>query len=185
MPLSIQCIRERANLNKDRGSITGIHVSRLSRKKREMSVRAVESALLIWSGSPIAHVCLSADGSCIRCRTGHPFAAWAAESRRRRLSLCSLPVPKQSEESLGSCLRRPAGDVRDLAVCASMILMFFLIGKVFQAAVGLSFPSGTKSVFRLSTASIWATIFLATASVARLVFPRCRSRSYSRASSAL
>ena len=61
----------------------------------------------------------------------------AAKSRRRRLSWCSLPVPKQSEGSLGSCLRRPAGDVRDLAVCASKsILMFFLIGKVFGQPYG-------------------------------------------------
>src|SRR5258705_179598 len=36
----------------------------------------------------------------------------------RRLSLCSLPVPKQTEGSLWSCLRRPARHLRDLAACA-------------------------------------------------------------------
>jgi hypothetical protein len=39
-------------------------------------------------------------------------------SRHRRLSLCSLPVPKQSGGSLWSDLLRPVGQQRDLAVCA-------------------------------------------------------------------
>ena len=93
------------------------------------------------------------------------------QSRRRRLSLCSLPVPKQSEESLGSCLRRPAGDLRDLAGCTSRDPdVFPFSGKFFYAAaVRLNSPAVTKSVFRLSTASMWATIFLATARVARLL----------------
>src|ERR1700679_395300 len=58
----------------------------------------------------------------------------APESRHRRLSLCSLPVPKQFEESLGSRLRRPAGDLRDLAACASIdpdVLVFPFFGRVF------------------------------------------------------
>ena len=41
------------------------------------------------------------------------------EDRHRRLSLCSLPVLKQFEESLGSfALRRSVGNRQDLAVCA-------------------------------------------------------------------
>jgi hypothetical protein len=40
------------------------------------------------------------------------------KSPHRRLSLCSLPVPKQTEGSLWSCLRRPARHLRDLAACA-------------------------------------------------------------------
>ena len=71
-----------------------------------------------------AHVCLSAGGSCSH-RTGHPFAASGLDGRRRRLSLCSLPVPTQFGESLGSTgLLRSVGYRRDLAVCASMILLF-------------------------------------------------------------
>ena len=101
------------------------------------------------------------------------------KSPHRRLSLCSLPVPKQTEESLGSRLRRPGGDLRDLAACASIDPdVFSLLRKGFYAAaVRLNSPAGTKSVLRLSTTSINATIFLATARVARLPLPRCRSRS--------
>src|SRR6266480_6394217 len=40
------------------------------------------------------------------------------KSPHRRLSLCSLPVPKQTDGSLGSCLRRSARHLRDLAACA-------------------------------------------------------------------
>jgi hypothetical protein len=58
-------------------------------------------------------------------RTGHPFAASGREGRRKRLSWCSLPVPKQFVESLRRAgLLRSVGNRRDLAVCASMILCF-------------------------------------------------------------
>jgi len=50
----------------------------------------------------------------------------APRSCRRRSSLCSLPVPKQSERGLGSCLRRPAGQLQDLAACASNNPVFVL-----------------------------------------------------------
>ncbi len=50
----------------------------------------------------------------------------APKSRRRRLSLCSLPVPKQCEGSLGSFLRRPGDLLQDLAACASNDLVFVL-----------------------------------------------------------
>jgi hypothetical protein len=140
-------------------------------------------------------------GPIARCRCARlPLGGWflhsaepdihllprAPGSRRRRSSLDSLPVPKQYEESLGSRLRRPAGDLRDLAACASIILMFLpSVEGFYAAAVRRNSAAGTKSVLRLSTAIISATIFLATASVARLPFPRCRSLSWSRASSAL
>ena len=126
-----------------------------------------------WAGVPIG------GGSCFPAEPDIHLLPQAPKSLRRRLSLCSLPVPKQTEESLGSCLRRPAGHLRDLAACApSDPDVFSLAGRGFYAtAVRLNSPVGTKSVFRLSTASMWATIFLATASVARLAFPRCPSRS--------
>jgi hypothetical protein len=94
----------------------------LSTEKHELSVRALESALLIRSGAAAAHVCLSI--CCLRLR----------KSRRRRLSLDSLPVPKQSEESLGSRLRRPAGNLRDLAACASIDPDVFPFSARFYAA---------------------------------------------------
>src|SRR5258705_8081973 len=50
----------------------------------------------------------------------------------RRLSLCSLPVPKQTEGSLWSCLRGSARHLRDLAACAPDDPdVLFLPGKVF------------------------------------------------------
>jgi len=48
-----------------KGWLIGIHVSHLSREKQEFSGRALESALLVRSGSAAAYVCLSADGFCI------------------------------------------------------------------------------------------------------------------------
>ena len=57
----------------------------------------------------------------------------APKSRRRRLSLCSLPVPKQCEVSLKSFLRCPGDLLQDLAACASNdLVLFFLITKVFK-----------------------------------------------------
>ncbi len=52
----------------------------------------------------------------------------AGKGHRRRLSLCSLPVPKQCKESLGSFLRRPGDLLQDLAVCApnDLAVLFFL-----------------------------------------------------------
>jgi hypothetical protein len=100
------------------GRITGIHVSHLSTERHEFSGRAVESALLVSIRICCARMPLGG-GSCILAEPDIHLLPQAPNSRRRRLSLCSLPVPKQSEESLGSCLRRPAGNLRDLAVCAS------------------------------------------------------------------
>jgi len=54
------------------------------------------------------------------------------------LSLCSLPVPKQLEESLRSRLHRPAGHLPDLAVCAShRSFCFSLLRKSFLCCRGL------------------------------------------------
>jgi hypothetical protein len=107
----------------------------MSRKEREVSGRAVESALLVRSGSVVAHVCLSAAGSCFYAEPDIHLLSQADKSHRRRLSLCSLPVPKQCKESLRSLLRR-RGDLRqDLAVCASNdldVLFFHLSGKVLR-----------------------------------------------------
>jgi len=59
--------------------------------------------------------------------------------RCRRLSLGSLPVPKQLEESLGSTyLLRSVGNRRGLAVCASFILMFFPSAEGFSGCRGSS-----------------------------------------------
>jgi hypothetical protein len=62
-------------------------------------------------------VCLSASVPALG-RARHPFVVSGFEGRHRRLSLCSLPAPKQTDGSLGSCLRRSARHLRGLAVCA-------------------------------------------------------------------
>jgi len=74
------------------------------------------------SGSFTAHKCLSAGGP---CRTGHPFAVSGSKSRHRRLSWCSLPVPKQSVGAW-DLIPRPVGNRRDLAACAFMNPNVFL-----------------------------------------------------------
>src|ERR1700689_2840948 len=63
-------------------------------------------------------LCLSAVVPTFR-RTRHPFVVSGhLRGLHRRLSLCSLPVSKQSGGSLGSFwLRRPVGHVQDLAGC--------------------------------------------------------------------
>jgi hypothetical protein len=75
------------------------------------------------------------------------------KSPHRRLSLCSLPVPKQTDGSLGSCLRRPARHLRDLAACAPSNPDVFSFPGRFHAAP-LNSPLSTKSCFLRSTASM-------------------------------
>jgi hypothetical protein len=101
------------------GRITGFHVSLCQQKTRVCCARFGERV-----SNPIRScrcaLCLSGVGSCFRAEPDIHLLPQAPKSRRRRLSLCSLPVPKQTEESLGSRFRRPAGNLRDLAACASI-----------------------------------------------------------------
>ena len=77
------------------------------------------------------------------------------KSPHRRLSLCSLPVPKQTEGSLWSCLRRSARHLRDLAACAPDDPdVFHSRAGFYAAAVPPSCSAGTKSCFLRSTASM-------------------------------
>ena len=55
----------------------------------------------------------------VPCRTGHLFAVSGSKTRHRRLSWCSLPVPKQSVGAW-DLIPRPVGNRRDLAACAFM-----------------------------------------------------------------
>ena len=50
----------------------------------------------------------------------------APVGRHRRLSMCSLPVPKQFGESLGSWFLRSVGNLQDLAACALCNPVYFL-----------------------------------------------------------
>lgn len=159
--------------------------SLVNRKARDSCKRSGERVVAVIRTCRSRTFCLSADGSCVYAEPDIHLRSRAAKSCHRRLSLCSLPVPKQLVESLGSCLRRPAGHLRDLAACASSnpdVFPFFRKG-FYTAAAGENSPAGMKPVPRLSTASMCATILRATASVALPPCPRCRSRSYSRANS--
>jgi hypothetical protein len=97
----------------------------------------------------------------------------ALKGRHRRLSLCSLPVPKQFVESLGSVI-----SFAQSATCRTWQSAHFVhpvdFGSIY-AAVVLRSSAGTKSLCCRSTASRYETIFRATASVARLLFPFCLS----------
>jgi hypothetical protein len=97
--------------------ITGIYVSQCQEEARDFWARSGERAIPLIS---------------IRRRTALPLGLWfllsaepdiyllskTPKSPHRRLSLCSLPAPKQTDGGLGSCLRRLARDQRGLAACA-------------------------------------------------------------------
>ena len=77
------------------------------------------------------------------------------KSPHRRLSLCSLPVPKQTEGASG------VASVAQPVICGTwqpahrMILMFFhSLGGFHAAAVPLNSPLSTKFCFLRSTASM-------------------------------
>lgn len=129
-------------------TLIAIHVSQLSREKHEVSGRALESALLARSGSVAAHVCLSAGGSCSLAEPDIHLLPQAGKSHRRRLSLCSLPVPKQCEESLGSFLRRPGDLLQDLAACApnNLDVFVFLYEEKLLRCPGWHEPAGRDEV---------------------------------------
>jgi hypothetical protein len=63
------------------------------------------------------------------CRTRHLFAVEDSEESDRRSSLCPLPASKQTDGSLGSCLRRSARHQRGLEAYARVILMSCSCGR--------------------------------------------------------
>jgi hypothetical protein len=90
------------------------------------------------------------------------------KSRHRRLSVCSLPVPKQFVESLGSLISfAQSAKCRTWQSAHGSSRLF---SSSLQAAAVLRSSAGIKSLCSRSTASRYATIFRATASVARLPF---------------
>src|SRR5215472_994011 len=89
-------------LNGRKFRITDIHVVELSREKHEVSGRARESAHCDGSVPSVTQQCLSADGSCTWQKPDIHLLSETPKSPHRRLSWCSLPVPKQYEGSLQS-----------------------------------------------------------------------------------
>jgi hypothetical protein len=133
--------------------LADVYVSQSQEKKHEAYGRAPEGAHCVDQDSFTAHKCLSAGGP---RRTGHPFAVSGSKSRHRRLSWCSLPVPKQSVGAWGSdpSPSRQSAGPGSLRVHESRCFSFPLEGKVFYAAtVRLYSSAGTKSCCLRSTAS--------------------------------
>jgi hypothetical protein len=93
--------------------VADVHDRFLSRENKVLPTRATEErANTITAEFSARDLCLSARVPAFR-RTRHPFAVsghWCG--LHRRLSLCSLPVSKQSGGSLGSF-----GSVAQLATC--------------------------------------------------------------------
>src|SRR5260370_25246015 len=108
------------------------------------------------------------DVLCAQCASRHRFLHSAEpdihllsqtpRSRHRRLSLCSLPVPKQFVESLGSLI-----SFTQSATCRTWQSAHLIhpvdFGRIYAAAV-LRSSAGTKSLCCRSTASrprpVWA-----------------------------
>ncbi len=146
----------------------------------------------------LTQVCLSAGGPCIPAGPDIHLLSKTPKSPHRRLSLCSLPVPKQFVVSLGSSIsfaQSPNGGTWQFVVSLGSSISFaqspnggtwqpahrnnpdvfsFLERAFHAAAVALNCSAGTKSCFLRSTARRYATSFLATASVARFAFPLSR-----------
>jgi len=84
--------------------ITAQPCKSLSREKKILLTRASEERALLSLSEPAAsHVCLSAVVPAFAEPDIHSLSQVHAD-RHRRLSVCSLPVPKQFEESLGSLI---------------------------------------------------------------------------------
>jgi hypothetical protein len=114
-------------------------------------------------------------------RTRHPFAASSSKELSQKIEFVFSASPETiRREPREDELLRSVGNLQDLAVCA---LFIQLICGGFQAAGVLRSSAGTKSRCCRSTASRYATIFRATASVARFPFPFCFSFSWITASS--
>ena len=125
----------------------------------------------------LTQVCLSAGGPCIPAGPDIHLLSKTPKSPHRRLSLCSLPVPKQFVVSLGSSIsfaQSPNGGTWQPAHRNNPDVFSFLERAFHAAAVALNCSAGTKSCFLRSTARRYATSFLATASVARFAFPLSR-----------
>jgi hypothetical protein len=120
------------------------------------------------------NVCLSASVPALG-RTRHPFAVSGSEGPSQKIELVFSASPETiRREPREFDLLRSVGNRQDLAVCAFVHPVSF--GSSYAAEI-LRSSAGVKSLCCRSTASRYATIFRATASVALLAFPFCRSRS--------
>src|SRR5271168_813730 len=119
-------------------------------------------------------VCLSASVPALG-RTRHPLAVSGLEGPSQKIEFVFSASPETIlREPRESDLLRSVGNMQYLAGCGFLHPVGF--GSIYAAAV-LRSSAGTKSLCCRSTASRYSTIFRATASVARLLFPFCLSPS--------
>ena len=150
-----------------------VHVVICQVKARVSRARSGERANQQFQDVLRATVCLSASVPALG-RTRHPFAVSGLEGPSPKIEFVFSASPETIRGEPRECdLLRSVGNMQDLAVCAFLFILF--ISAVFYAAVVLRSSAGTKSLCCRSTASKYATIFRATASVARLLFPFCLS----------
>src|ERR1700722_12925010 len=97
----------------DNFRVADVHVSHLSRENRILLTRATEERAKtnIFRTHSSQRVPLGGGSCCSQNWTS--ICCLGPEGRHRRLSLCSLPVPKQFEGASGACApslsRPPAG----------------------------------------------------------------------------
>jgi hypothetical protein len=135
--------------------IADLHVSHLSRKKHEIPGRAQESARrVVIRTFPFAVFASRLVVPALAEPDIHLLSK-TPKSPHRRLSLCSLPVPKQSKRAFG------VSSIAQSAICGTwqpahrIILMFcHSTGSSYAAAVAANSSAATKSCFLRSTASI-------------------------------
>ena len=150
-----------------------IHVVICQVKARVSRARSGERANQQFQDVLRATVCLSASVPALG-RTRHPFAVSGSEEPSPKIEFVFSASPETIRREPRECdLFRSVGNMQDLAVCAFCSSCLFR--QYFYAAVVLRSSAGTKSLCCRSTASKYATIFRATASVARLLFPFCLS----------
>ena len=120
----------------------------------------------------------------LRLRTRHPFAVSAPKGASQKIEfVISCQSRNNSMGASGAYAPSPSRQLtRPGRLRAEEILLYF---RTRYAALRFLFSTTRKPFCRRSTATRYATIFRATASVARLALPFCFSCSYTIASSGL
>jgi hypothetical protein len=154
--------------------IADIHVSHLSSGGTGVPGTLARACKSSYPGCSVRNICLSASVPALG-RTRHPFAVSGSEEPSQKIEFVFSASPETIRREPRECdLLRSVGNRQDLAVCAFYSSCLF---RQYYAAAVLRSSAGVKSLCCRSTASRYATIFRATASVARFPFPFCFSRS--------
>ena len=101
---------------------------------------------MIESGCAVTHWWPLGHDSCSRAEPDIHLQPRAPRSRRRRLSLCSLPVPKQFVVSLRSLISFAQWPTcRTWQSAHGIILMFFILRQVFTLPLCLRTPRQARN----------------------------------------